>query len=243
MSNLFYSQKFEYYFDKIKNGEHFKYSRYNDGELTAIIGDRPNKSNCDGHQYFPDMSVELKQILINYKESDDYVLESFEHWYDTLPHIKKVLNDLKSHNPQLSFLKDDFIRISHERDPKSFIKLLDVLKTKKLVLVAPFYLGALRKFFDFNHITVPRKNCYLEKDEVIRQIDEARKSKDNYFLFSASMPTKIMIDTFKDDTENTYLDWGSVWDTFFVSEEYNFIRKRSSSNKEKYKEIYKDYLL
>jgi len=57
------------------------------------------------------------------------------------------------------------------------------------------------------------------------------------------MPTKIIIDHFKNDNKNTYIDWGSVWDTFFVSSQYNFIRKRSTSNKEIYKQIYKDYLI
>ena len=61
MSELFYSKDFEYYLNKIKNNEHFKYARYNDGELIAIIGNTPNDANCDGHQYFPQMSVELKK--------------------------------------------------------------------------------------------------------------------------------------------------------------------------------------
>ena len=64
MSELFYKKSFEYYFNKIKNTEHFKYSRYNDGELIAIIGKTPNDVNCDGHQYFPQMSIELKILFL-----------------------------------------------------------------------------------------------------------------------------------------------------------------------------------
>lgn len=244
MSKLFYNKEFEFYFNKIKNNEHFKYSRYNDGELIAIIGKTPLDVNCDGHQYFPEMSVELKNILLNYKCADDYVLESFDYWYSLLPHVKEILNELKLINPELTFLHTDFIRISHEQNPEDFFQLLEVLKTKKLVIIGPQYLTKLSKFFSFTHIEIPIKNCYLAKNEIIKKITGINKTTDNnYYLFSASMPTKVIIDAFKDDNKNTYLDWGSVWDTFFVSPEYDFIRKRSTSNFDKYKEIYKEYLI
>jgi len=243
MSEIFYKKDFNYFLDKIKNNNHFKYSRFNDGELIAIIGDRPNSSNCDGHQYFPQMGLELKNILLNYKYSDDYVLESFDYWYN-LPHIKNILHELKLKNNELTFLHTDFIRISHEQNPSEFIKLLNILKEKNIVIVGPQYLLKLNKFFKFNFIEVPIKNCYLSKDDIINQmIINNNKSSDNFYLFSSSMPTKIIIDHFKNDNKNTYLDWGSVWDTFFISPEYGFIRKRSTSNLDKYKIIYKEFLI
>jgi len=244
MSELFYKKEFDYYLERIKNDDHFKYSRYNDGELTAIIGQTPNGANCDGHQYFPEMSVELKQALLDYKYDENYVLESFDYWYNMLPHVRQILNVLKSLNPELAFLHTDFIRIAHEQNPEKFIQLLEVLKTKNLVIVGPKYLGELKRFFDFKHVEIPVKNCYLAKNKIIADIKEINATGDNnYYLFSASMPTKILIHSFKEDNKNTYLDWGSVWDTFFVSPEYGFIRKRSTSNLEKYKEIYKEYLI
>lgn len=244
MSELFYEKEFIFYYNKIKNNEHFKYSRYNDGELIAIIGQSPNRANCDGHQYFPEMGIELKNILLNFKYSDDYILESFDYWYNLLPHVRQILDVLKSNNPELTFLHTDFIRISHEQNPNEFIQLLEILKSKNLVIVGPQYLSELKRFFDFKHIEIPLKNCYLTKNNIINQIIEINSTCDNnYYLFSASMPTKIIIDTFKNDTKNSYIDWGSVWDTFFVSSKYSFIRKRSTSNHDKYKEIYKDYLV
>jgi len=189
------------------------------------------------------MGLELKNILLNYKYSDDYVLESFDFWYN-LPHIKNILHELKLKNNELTFLHTDFIRISHEQNPSEFIKLLNILKEKNIVIVGPQYLLKLNKFFKFNFIEVPIKNCYLSKDDIINQmIINNNKSSDNFYLFSSSMPTKIIIDHFKNDNKNTYLDWGSVWDTFFISPEYGFIRKRSTSNLDKYKIIYKEFLI
>jgi hypothetical protein len=244
MNELFYSKDFEYYLNKIENSEHFKYSRYNDGELIAIIGKSPNSTNCDGHQYFPEMSIELRKSLVNYKYNENYILESFDYWYTVLPHVKNILDELKAENPELTFLHTDFIRIAHEQTPEKYFQLLEILKTKKLVIIGPDYLIGLRRFFDFTHIVIPTKNCYLVKNEIIKIIYELNKTTDNnYYLFSASMPTKIIIDEFKDDNKNTYIDWGSVWDTFFVSPEYGFIRKRSTSNHDTYREIYKNYLI
>ena len=244
MDELFFRRDFEYYLERIINNEHFKYARYNDGELIAIIGNTPHKTNCDGHQYFPEMGQELKQALLDYKYCEEYVLESFDYWYNTLPHTRQIVDELKSFNPDLCFLHTDFIRISHEQEPEKFIQLLEELKKKNLVIVGPWYLTELKRFFNFTHIEVPLKNCYTVKDIIISQIQEINDGSDNnFYLFSASMPTKVVIDVFKDDDKNTYLDWGSVWDTFFVSPEYGFIRKRSTSNHDKYRKIYKDYLI
>lgn len=244
MSDLFYFKDFEYYLNLIKNDVHFKYCRYNDGELIAIIGKTPNNSNCDGHTYFPEMSIELKNCLLNYKYSDNYILESFDYWYELLPHVKDTLNTLKIENPELTFLRKDFIRLSHEQTPDKFLELLELLKTKKIVIVGPKYLNALNKHINFIHIEVPLINSYLDKERIIDEINRINNmSTNNYYLFSASMPTNIIIDKFKDDLNNTYINWGSVWDTFFISEQYSFIRKRSSSNFEKYKIIYNKFLL
>lgn len=231
MSNSFYEKPFDYFLNKIINNEHFRYSRFNDGELIAIIGQTPQGANCDGHQYFPEMGIELKNVLLQYKHSDDYILESFEHWYRVLPHIKNIIHELIKENPELKFLNTDFIRISHEQEPEKFIALLDELKKKKIVIVGPSYLKKMDKHFDFKFIEVPIKNCYLEINRIVDEMKKINEiSSDNFFLLSASMPANIIIDRFKDN-KNTYLDWGSVWDTFYVSPEYGFIKKRSTSNR------------
>lgn len=242
MGELFFNKSFDYFIDRIKNNEHFRYSRFNDGELIAIIGKSPQGANCDGHKYFPEMGVELKNVLLNYKYSDNYVLESFDYWYKTLPHIKKILQELKMLNSNLKFLHTDFIRIMHEQNPELFLDFLEILKTKKIVIVGPEYLKKLNSFFDFRYISVPHKNCFLQKDRIISEMKKiSEKERDVFFLLSASMPANIIIDQFKDN-KNTYLDWGSVWDTFFVSEEYSFIKKRSTSNKKEIIEKYNNFL-
>ena len=243
MKDLFYNKEIEFFITKLKNDEHFKYSRFNDGELIAVSQSSPVGNNCDGHSYFPEMGKRLLSVLLNYKPSNHYFIESWKYWYDELPHIKRTVDAIHRDNPELMCLPDDFIRRSHENDPIKFIELLETLKNKKLVIVGPDYLSNLSRFFDFYHIIVPTRNCYLETDRIISDIKKINVDGGTIFLFSASMATNIIIDEFAHDENNTYLDWGSVWDTFFVSDNFNFIRKRSTSSNPKYKSIYKEYLI
>ncbi|MFW6219867.1 MAG: hypothetical protein ACOC33_03425 [bacterium] len=243
MKNIFYKKHFEYFINRIEKNNHFRYSRFNDGELIAIIGHSSHGVNCDGHQYFPEMGKKLKDVLLNYKFNENYILESFDYWYNVLPHIKIVLHKLIIQNPELKFLNTDFIRISHEQHPDKFINLLNILKEKKIVIVGPSYLKKLEKFLTFRFIEVPIKNCYLEINRITKDIKKISDiENDVFFLLSASMPANIIIDNFNDN-RNTYLDWGSVWDTFYSVQEYPFIKKRSTSNHEKYNKIYRDFLI
>lgn len=243
VSKIFYNKPFEYFLNRIKTNDHFRYSRFNDGELTAIINKTPNRRNCDGHSYFPQMGEELKDVLLRYRFNDNYFLESLDRWYCTLPHIKQVLHDLIEENPELKFLNTDFIRTPQEQGPEKFIGLLKVLGEKSVVVVGPSYLTNLNKHFSFRYIDVPLKNCYMSKDRITESVERIACVEDDvFFLFSASMPANIIIDGF-DDNRNTYLDWGSAWDTLFVSSEFGFIKKRSSSNKTGVIEQYKQYWL
>lgn len=100
---LFYHKPYHEFINKLRNREHFKYARYNDGEFLAIIGNSPDGSNCDGHKYFPELSVDLTSAILNYKFSNDYLLELYMPWYDTIPPIKNIVNLLKIRNPELCF--------------------------------------------------------------------------------------------------------------------------------------------
>jgi hypothetical protein len=242
MKNIFKQHNFDYFYNRIKNDNHFKHSRINDGEMIAIEGNSTNMPTCDGHLLFKDIGLDLEKILLNYKASDHYFLISAKMWY-TQQRYKKILHKYNDQNPELIFVDNDFIRVSHRDNPPDFFKLLELLKTKKLYIIGAERFGKLSKFLNFVHIKIPSNNCYLVKDQVIQTIKDINTtSSDNYYLFSASLSSSVIIDAFKDDIHNTYLDWGSVWDTFFVN--VNIYRRSDVARKyNKYKDIYKDYLI
>jgi hypothetical protein len=184
--------------------------------------------------------------LLNYKKSDDYILVSSIGWYNYRAEYKNIVDEITTKNPDVKFLDKCFMSHSHYKDYPNFIKFVELMKTKKVVIIGPDYMSKMSKIFlNFTHIQVPRKDCYLKKDDIVNAIKNHRKSSDNnYYLFSASMATNAMIEELKDDTSNSYLDCGAVWDTFFDSEEYNFIKKRTPCRRDRNKliEVYKDYI-
>ena len=154
-----------------------------------------------------------------------------------------IASTSSNNNNELEFLDDDFIRISHEQEPTFFIELMETIMSKNVVIVGPEYLSKLNKHFKFRHIKVPLKNCYNDIDRITEEIKIIDDTESGIiFLFSASMPSNIIIDKF-DSNRNTYIDWGSVWDTFFDSARFSFIKKRSTSNHNKFKLIYKKYMI
>ena len=54
---------FELICEDLKNGVNFSWSRWGDGEWSALLQTRPGKANCDGHHFFPDMGARLKAVL------------------------------------------------------------------------------------------------------------------------------------------------------------------------------------
>lgn len=244
--NFFFRKDFEYFYSKIKNNQPFKYARYNDSEIIALIGKFDDRANCDGHQYFKEMSVDLNNALLDYKYSENYILESGKVWYEQ-DYLKEYMDKLKCINPELIFLDTCFIDWTHNYEFNNFLSLLELLKSKEIVIVGPKYLLNLNKFFPhFNHIEVPLKNCYLSKNNIIESIKNINSLRDNnIYIISASMATNVIIDNFKNDNKNTYIDWGCIWDTFFVSPEYSYIVKRAKilHNYDALKNVYKNYLI
>src|SRR5210317_64019 len=47
--------------DKIRSGIHFAFSRMGDGEFDCILGN--TGANCDGHEYYKEMGIELGDII------------------------------------------------------------------------------------------------------------------------------------------------------------------------------------
>jgi len=50
-----------YFTDKLNDGEPFTFSRWGDGEWRSVLYCKGQ--NCDGHQFFPLMRRELRNVL------------------------------------------------------------------------------------------------------------------------------------------------------------------------------------
>jgi len=208
--NTVYREELEYYVAMMRAGKPFSFSRFGDGEWSAILG--YNGENCDGHRYFPELGRDLGAALIN---KQDYL-------YGMQFRAVKNLGWGIS-----GFLRRNRIRMRwHDADvfhycdnAGTLFPLVRQLRTMKVVVIGPKHLRVLaEKVFDYkNFIEVPPKNCYLEKNSIR---DAVRAYYDNHgpavFSFSASMTTNVIIhELFPVMGQTSWLiDFGSLWDTY-----------------------------
>ena len=101
-------------------------------------------------------------------------------------------------------------------------------------MIGPEY---LKKFTPLNvnkYISIPLKNCFLDKDRIIKEIKDIivtynKNNKNGIFLFCASMCTNYIIDQLFELTLNkhTMLDIGSAFDNFLSKETFPQITRRN----------------
>jgi len=226
INNVFYNLRFKRFFNKLKKGNLF-YSRFNDGEIRSILN--VNGKNCDNHVYYSSMGERLKNVLLEYKYTDNYIISSNKKFYNTISWYKNAIDDLYFSNNNLKLAQTDFNQ--QLLNYTNFHDFVNILKSKNVVIVGPYYLKDLNLTFDFTFklVNIPLTNCYLELDNIIKNIKELLIDDiETYVLISASMPAALIIDYFyKIDKLNTFIDMGSSWDRFFQSKKYSFIRQRS----------------
>ncbi|NCD40908.1 MAG: hypothetical protein EOL88_02330 [Bacteroidia bacterium] len=240
--NLFYKKSPEYFINKINRLEHFKYSTFNRKTMEYIIGKAVNKDGSN------DIGItnELRVIIKEYKYSDDYILSLNEvGLYNKKKLYCDVIDYFKEINSHLKFMDNDWLYAIKYNDPKLFISLIELLNKRNVIFVGGSRFRYVeRDFPNMLHIELPDKNYHLSIDMVIEHIKMINNVfKDNIYLFNAGVITDIIIDKFKDDGKNSYIDMGNLWDSFFVSEEFNFVNKKNKKEQEFILTNYKQYLI
>lgn len=197
--------QFDQYLTWIKERKPFTFSRFGDGEANAILGRQG--SNCDGHEYFPEMGKQLAEILRTGRNLrvQQYDIGIQNHALRTIPEFNEWLN--KNTDPT------DFVNADvwhHASIKGEFHRFFDAIQNRPVLMVGPHSLAKL----DIHQywVEVPERNCWNSFDAIMKGID-------NYIdyaeivLFSASMPAKIMIDKLhaKHGATKTLLDMGSVF--------------------------------
>lgn len=192
---------FDTMLEMIRAGQPFSYARYGDGEWNAILQKRPGAQNCDGHQYFPDMGLELRRIL-----------ESRPEYYLGLQRLASEQNTGdKEFDWLVALNKWSDNEIMHRASIKGRMKeFFAVLTGHRLVLVGNDTLKKLDIYDEF--ILIPEKDCWQSFIEIKRAIGETIEGND-IVLYCASMMSEVLIDEFK-HCNITQIDCGSVFDPY-----------------------------
>jgi hypothetical protein len=216
----------DFYVSKLNADEPFSFSRFGDGEWSAILG--KSGANCDGHEYFPDMAQRLRNAVIH---SSDYfyAIQNFaikNMGSQIYSFIKKNKIGLKWYNSDVFH----YANINGELNP-----LIQSLRLKNVVMIGPSYLKKISSMlFEFKEfIVIPEKNCYTEIDRIKSDLLSFGKGKSGYvYALSASMAANCIIDDCYTELgkKNWMVDFGALWDV------YAGVKSRSVYNRDGWEE-------
>ncbi len=223
--------------------------------ITDIEAIENKVGNIDGHLYFDEMCTALRESICSdknviYSNKNKYVFRiscedqifiinkcpsySDKFWKNkkkSKNDILKMLNDLAS-NIKVK-ISGDILNTNIYQSPHIFIKFVDIVNKKNIVFIGPEYCKNLTFLNIKKHIIIPRTNCFLEKDNIMKEIictmqEYEKKNQGCIFLFAASMTTNYIIDKLFERSldKHTMIDVGSAFDNFLSKESFNQIKRR-----------------
>lgn len=206
---------FEDICDKIKKVENFTLSRFGDGEWRAVCGDQGE--NCDGHRYFPEMSIELRKIV---KSNPIYYMAS--HLLSSDVDRQAVESWIKDNNISVNWCCTS--GVFHEAFVKGKMDLFfDSIKDREVFIVGPDHLKRNEKIKYSEFIEVSKTNCFLQTEVIVPAIKNSLR-KDSVVIFCASMASNVWIDKLY-SPDYTLIDFGSALDPYCGVLSRSFHRK------------------
>lgn len=203
--------------NKIKNGDTFSMSRFGDKECVWALG--LDSTNCDGHDYFPEMGEELKNIILS---NPEYFLATT---VDGIENNRKYIQCfIRNSMTNRGFVDAHLFQFDsvHSNVCNVPFSLLDLFKQlDNIVVVGPKRLRYLKDktFQYFEFVELPDKNCYLAKNKVMDEILAICKKyegKSLVFSICAGPLANILVDTLYNvlGKKHSFLDLGSLWDPY-----------------------------
>lgn len=201
---------------KLKDKEPFTFTRFGDGEMTAIWNDGIHKANCDDHVYFDDLGVALSDVL---KSNPEYFigLQGLVK-RQSADRIDKYFTE---NDIAIDFCEADIL---HKASIKGHVwELFEALhNSDNVILVGADYLEKINEYFEFDcRVGVPEENCWLERDTITKGIDYAIRKIRHYnasqivVVLVASMAANVIADDLHGKYDNvTIIDAGSIFDPF-----------------------------
>ncbi|MBN1983715.1 MAG: hypothetical protein JW795_19430 [Chitinivibrionales bacterium] len=219
-------QPLDFFVDKLRHSTPFSFSRFGDGEWSAILGQIG--ANCDGHRY----SVELRKSLI------ESLVMPKSYYYSMQPfaiksHGRKIGAFIKKHNIRLHWYNASVLHDANVSG--TLFPFIDQLRRMSVIVIGPRHLRGLDKeLFSYREfIEIPTVNCFNAFDTTVEQIEEtSRRIPDGVYLFSASMAANCLIHRVYDSLGSScwLLDIGSLWDIYLGVKSRSVYEDRSWSS-------------
>lgn len=181
--------------DNLRHRKPFAFSRWGDSEINAVLAKKGK--NCDGHEYFVRMGLELKAILYNeqpYMMAIGPLAAKMHH---------EVLPDIDWHNA--AALADASI----QDGMKDFF---EVLERRRVDIVIVGHESLVKVNLTFAHVPVPEKDAWLQYDRIMSDIKSQIGPHSVVLLCCGMMSGILLHELYKDGI--TVIDAGSVFDPY-----------------------------
>lgn len=213
---------------RIDAGEHFAFARYGDGEFDAMVGNptvwqHGKNSNCDAHEYFPDMGKALRECLIEWKDAQD------ENYFIGMHYSKRIGNHTYNWLKKNGFdtnRKFANNSVFHDALVNGSIEMIyPALGNKEVVLVGPKRLKVQDKVKVIDFVEVPETNSWTASDKIVSKLLSLDLS-GKVVLFCSGPPTGVFIHrVWQERKDVTLIDFGSTLDPTIGVHSRNFHRK------------------
>lgn len=196
-----------YFSDKIRDGVVYSFSRYGDGEWSAMLG--KSGVNCDKHPYFPEMGKLLRRT-ISEPRGMVYGIQNMS----ARKMCDKITPLLK---PGHDYRWKDADVFHYASWGGNLFPMVQALRAKKVCLVGPKHLkhASLTFLRSGGYVEVPPRACFMNRKRIKEHmLNNAKKG--IVFCICASMLSEILIwELFPRIGEDCWMiDFGSVWDVY-----------------------------
>lgn len=201
----------------------FTFSRWGDGEWRSLLGLGANYANCDGHHFFPEMGLQLQQVLqakpVYRLGMQSLAVKLFK---------AKIEAFLQRHAlTKLTWYDADVFHkaaIYNKLD-----KVVEAVSKRKVLLVGPAHLRKV-PFPVWKYVQVQSKNVYQQLNSILMQLFEilANETEPLLISVSASMPAEIIVDELykRHGGKHTIIDFGSLWDQLVGVKSRSYMRAK-----------------
>ena len=190
------------YIDRLNKWETFKFSRYGDGEWTAILKPDPTKGNCDGHSYSYELSADLAKTVVEPSDKIEYGIQALS--------VASMGDAIKAYvgPKKIEWTNADVFHTASEK--RKLAPFADALRERGPIIVGARQWNGGGWLKPKAFIQVPTRGVYSYKDEVIELIRKI-PMEGQVILLACSMLAEVIIYELR-DTEATIIDVGSVFD-------------------------------
>jgi len=204
----------------IENRNRFAFVRYSDGDWNCFFGRDGGIPN--EHAYMPGLGQRLRESVVPEPGYHVGIMPSLltpDRWWAS----NKVISWLAD-RPEMSFCSS---LVLHKAGMQGRLDAyFSAVKGQRRVLISNESASGMAPWLgDFEHVIIPKQDCWLQRDEILPRIIKACREP-GVAMFACSIPAKVWIRQAWDaGCAASLIDIGSVFDPYLGRLSRNYMRK------------------